>query len=487
MKSKASRRGFLKASAATAAAGYFGSAATAAATSTNYAAGFRSVNEQPGIAFIGTGIRFHTYHGREALKFGPCVSVCDVDTLQMGRALQVAVDAHRAANRDLVIGAHEDYRRVLDDKNVDVVVIGTVDHWHSKIAIDAMRAGKDVYCEKPVTLTIREGQQILKVMKETGKVVQVGTQQRTEFNKRFATAAAMMRDNRVGDVKEVTVAFGGSRVCDPLPVVEPPKHLNWDMWLGQCPVVDYRADDEVTDKTGWGAGYPFGRAHRYYRWFYEYSGGKLTDWGAHHVDVAMWALNLLGDDIGNITIDPLEVTHPVEFDDKGMPLVDDRFNCATKFKVKCTFANGVDLYVRDDAAELGFDNGIMFTGKDKSRFLVNRGKIVGRPVEDLKSKPLADDAMAQLYVDDASQDEDFGKDGYHMKNFMECVKSRKTPASDMQSHHRMLNVCHAVNIAMRLNRKIVFDPKTETFGDDTLANSFIEREQRKGFEVDSMG
>lgn len=463
-----------------------GAAALAATpTPAGYANGFRSVNEQPGIAFVGTGIRFHTYHGKQAMKYGPCVAVCDVDSLQAGRALQVGIDHHREQNRPLVIEAHEDYRRVLDNKDVDVVVIGTVDHWHSKIAIDAMRAGKDVYCEKPVTLTIREGQQILKAQKETGRVVQVGTQQRTEFSQRFATAAAMMRENRVGAVKEVNICLGGSRNCETLPKTDPPPSLNWDLWQGQCQPVDYRAEKTVRDQTGWGAGFPFGRAHRYYRWFYEYSGGKLTDWGAHHVDIAMLALNKLGDDIGKITIDPLEVDHPVKFDDKGMPLSDDRFNCAVAFKVRCTFEDGVEMYVRDRADELGFDNGIMFTGKNRRRFLVNRGKIVGSPVEELESKPLASDTISKLYVDDPTSMEGFGQDGFHMRNFMECVKSRKSPASDMQSHHRMLNVCHAINIAMRLNRRVVFDPQTESFGSDELANSFIEREQRKGFEVDS--
>ena len=482
MTSQTSRRGFLQAAAATGAAGYLSTATAPSAHA--YAPGFQSVNDQPGIGFIGTGIRYHTYHGKQALKHGPCVAVCDVDSLQTGRALQVAVDIHRSAGRDLVIDASEDYRRVLDNKDVDVVVIGTVDHWHSKIAIDAMRAGKDVYCEKPVTLTIREGQQILKAQQETGRVVQVGTQQRTEFNKRFATAAAMLRENRIGDVQEVNICLGGSRRSESLPKTDPPATLNWDLWQGQCEAVDYRAESFVRDRTGWGAGFPFGRAHHYYRWFYEYSGGKLTDWGAHHVDIAMWGMNKLGEDTGKVTIEPIEVEHPVACDARGMPMADDQFNCAITFKVKCTFEDGTEMYIRDNAEELGFDNGIMFAGKDSSRFLVNRGKLVGAPVEALKSKPLAADSIAKLYVDDASSGDQFGEEGYHMNNFMECVRSRKTPASDMQSHHRMLNVCHAVNIAMRINRKIVFDPKTETFGNDALANSFIERTQRKGFEVD---
>ncbi|MEC9010076.1 MAG: Gfo/Idh/MocA family oxidoreductase, partial [Planctomycetota bacterium] len=137
MTAQASRRGFLKAATAACATAYFPGLGFPSRQC--YAAGFQSPNEQPGIAFIGTGIRFHTYHGKPALKHGPWVAVCDVDSLQAGRALQVAIDHHRAHKRPLVIDAFEDYRRVLDNKDVDVVVIGTVDHWHSRIAIDAMR------------------------------------------------------------------------------------------------------------------------------------------------------------------------------------------------------------------------------------------------------------------------------------------------------------------------------------------------------------
>ncbi|MEM7457497.1 MAG: Gfo/Idh/MocA family oxidoreductase [Planctomycetota bacterium] len=135
------------------------------------AEGYRTPNEQPGIAFIGTGIRFHTYHGPQAMKFGPCVGVCDVDAVQAGRALQVAVNAHRENGHPLVIDAVEDYRYLLDNDDVDVVVVGTVDHWHTRIVIDALAAGKHVYCEKPVTLTIREGQQILEAHEKYGGTI----------------------------------------------------------------------------------------------------------------------------------------------------------------------------------------------------------------------------------------------------------------------------------------------------------------------------
>ncbi|MBC8351721.1 MAG: hypothetical protein H8E66_07015 [Planctomycetes bacterium] len=139
--------------------------------------------------------------------------------------------------------------------------------------------------------------------------------------------------------------------------------------------------------------------------------------------------------------------------------------------------------VRNEATELGFDNGVMFEGS-AGRFLVNRGKIVGKPVELLKDNPFPEDAYAKLYADPSTPALDgYGDDGFHVKNFMECVKTRKTPASDVQSHNRMLNVCHAINVALRLGRAVTYDPKTETFGDDKQANSFIARDQRKGYEI----
>lgn len=463
-----SRRSFLNTSVAAAAGAglYFTSSSFLRAAS-------NSPNEQPVIGYVGAGIRFHTALGKGATEFGPCAAIADVDAVQLGRAKQVVFDQHMKHKRPLVVDTHEDYRHVLDNDEINAVIIATPDHWHTKQCIEAMQAGKDVYCEKPLTLTIKEGEQILQAVESTGRVLQVGTQQRTEFGRMFAKAAAMVHDDRVGDVKKVTVAIGGSRECPSLPIVEPPKHFNWEQWLGQCPVVPYREGDFV-DTTGWGAGFPFGRGHRYYRWWYEYSGGKLTDWGAHHVDIAMWALKKLGSDIGNIEIDPLTVQHPVLFKD-GMPQEDDKFNCATKFNVRVKFADGIEMFVVDSAEDsLGFENGIMFEGS-KGRFLVNRGKLVGKPVEQLKDNPLAEDWTTRLYGQEAPES--------HMGHFMDCIKTRKKPISDVETHHRMLAVCHAINIAMRLNRKLIFDPTVDRFVGDEQANSFIEREQRKGYEI----
>ena len=233
------RRSFMQATAATIAGGYF--CATASPTiAARPARGFESKNEQPGVGFIGTGIRYHTYLGEQALRYGPCVGIADIDSLQSGRAMQVAYDAHREHNYPISIRAYDDYKRLLDRKDLDVVVIASPDHWHTKMAIDSMRAGKDVYCEKPLTLTIREGQQIYKVMQETGRVFQVGTQQRCEFGRKFLYAAAIAREGRIGKITDVTVCLGGAREGGALPVVDPPSTLDWEKWQGQCSVVDYR-------------------------------------------------------------------------------------------------------------------------------------------------------------------------------------------------------------------------------------------------------
>ncbi len=465
-----SRRDFLKASTSLAVSAglapwYLGSQ--------SQANNFRSPSEQPTIAFIGTGIRYHTYLARAAMEFGPCAAICDVDAIQAGRAVQVGKDQNREHGHSPLVPFYEDYRRVLDRNDIDVVVIATPDHWHTKIAIEAMQAGKDVYCEKPLTLTIREGQQMLEVMNRTKRVVQVGTQQRTEMEKRFATAAAMVRDGRIGKVKRVTCAIGAADVCDSLPLAKVPKVLNWDMWQGQAPKAEYR-QGKIIHLDGWGAGFPLGRTHRHYRWFYEYAGGRVTDWGAHHLDIAMWALDKLHADIGNITIKPLFAKHPVPLVN-GMPTEDDRFNTASELEVRVTFADGIEMMIVHDAQENhGFGNGILFQGQ-KGRFLVNRGKLVGGPVEQLKENPLPQDALTKLYGCDVPES--------HMLNFMECIKTRNKPVSDVESHHRMLSVCHAVNVALRLDREQVYDPKTEQFVGDAQSNTFVEREQRKGFEI----
>ncbi len=435
------------------------------------AAPFRSANDRPVLGCIGTGSRWGAV-GPNAMRFADCAALADADASHAGRAHERinSVNSRRGVER--TVDVHEDYRRVLDRDDIDVVTIVTPDHWHTKIAIEAMRAGKDVYCEKPLTLTIDEGKQIRKVLEETGRVFQVGTQQRSEMGLMFLKAVALVREGRIGDLKTVTVAIGGAPTSDSLPVADVPNGLNWDLWLGQAPKVDFRylAGDNGETKS-------WSRCHYEFRWWYEYSGGKMTDWGAHHVDIASWALGV--DDTGPVKIEPITAEHPVELKD-GVPLDDTRYNTATKFHVQATYANGAVLHIRDDATDLGFDNGIMLEGS-AGRIFVNRGKLTGQAVDEMKDKPLKEDTIRELYK---GKDPGDGSDGNaHMRNFFECAADRGQPVSDVHSHHRAMTTCHLANIAIRLNKTLTWNPETEQIEGDSQAALWQTREQRKGYEI----
>lgn len=408
-----------------------------------------SKTDRPILGCIGTGSRWGAV-GPNAMRFGDCVAICDVDSTHTAKA---ANRVKQIQGKEPEI--HEDYQRILDRKDIEVVTIVTPDHWHTKIAIEAMQAGKDVYCEKPLTLTIEEGKQIGKVQKETGRVFQVGTQQRSEMGLRFLQAVAMVHDGRIGDVKHVTCAIGGSPKSGLLKSTDPPSHLNWEKWLGQTPLVDYIPR----------------RCHYEFRWWYEYSGGKMTDWGAHHIDIAQWAINQLGEGQGPTSVKPISATHPVPLKN-GHPTRGDEYNAASAFQVECQFPNDVTLTIRDDTS-----NGIMFEGT-KGRFFVSRGKIVGKPIEDLADKPLSEDVLTKLYKGKTP-----GGGNAHMKNFFDCIKTRDLPISDVFTHHRAMTTCHLANIAIRLNRTLKWDAKAEQVIGDADANAWQSRQQRKGYEI----
>ncbi len=454
------RRGFVKsaslAALASAASPYWFAPSSLAAP-------FRSPNERPILGCIGTGSRWGAV-GPAAMNFSDCAAVCDVDANHAGRGREVALKKQSQPAAERTVDVYEDYRKILDRPEIDVVTIVTPDHWHSKIAIEAMRAGKDVYCEKPLTLTIEEGKQIRKVLEETGRVFQVGTQQRSEMGLRFLHAVAMVREGRIGELQTVTVAIGGAPSSGEIPVVDVPAGLNWEKWLGQAPLTEYRHK---------GNGRGNSRCHYEFRWWYEYSGGKMTDWGAHHVDIAAWAFDL--SDTGPVKVEPVMAEHPVPLKD-GMPTDPSQYNTATKFHVTATFENGAVLHIRDRTQDLGFDNGLMLEGSE-GRIFVNRGKLTGTAVDDLKQNPLKEETLTALYK---------GKQpGNHMKNFFECIGDRTQPISDVHTHHRAMTVCHLSNIAIRLNRTLEWNPQTEQIVNDPEAALWQAREQRKGYEIEA--
>ncbi|NOZ39086.1 MAG: Gfo/Idh/MocA family oxidoreductase [Planctomycetes bacterium] len=383
------------------------------------------------------------------------------------------VDAKRAnnANHQLSGGKADvycDYRAILDRDDYDALHIATPDHWHTKPLVEAMLAGKDVYCEKPMTLTIDEGKLIRKVAKQTGRIVQVGTQQRSTFNL-FVKAIAMVAEGRVGKIKRLQAAIGGGPTSPAIPAVDVPSELNWERWLGPAPLVDYRY---MSQKEG-EKNQQYTNGHYDFRWWYEYSGGKLTDWGAHHVDIAMWALEANGQSPVPISVGGKSV-HPVPYKD-GYPTQNDRYNVATTFSIQALFPNDVELTIRDDS-----DNGVLIEG-DQGRIFVSRNKLVGKPVEDLKENPLPEDAIQKVYKGLPMVDNERRA---HWANFIHCCRERQEPISDVHSHMRALNICHLAGIAARFDRTIRWDGDTEQIVGDEQANALLARPYRKGYEIE---
>ncbi len=400
-----------------------------------------SKNNRPLLGAIGTGGQ-GSHIARAASNFGDMVAVCDV---QRQHAERIKNENFQKAE------VFEDYRKLLDRHDIEAVTIGTPDHWHTAIAIAALESGKHVYCEKPLTLTIDEGKQLVAAVKRTGKVLQVGTQQRGDQFELFGRAVATARSGSLGKLKTITVnlplstAEGG-----PFQPQSVPEGLNWDYWLGQAPQVDYCPE----------------RCHHNFRWWYEYSGGIATDWGAHHMDIAHWVMDI--EDSGPTTIDGTKTT---------LPSIPGGFNTPKLVSVDYEYPNGVTVLLR---AQPPGDEGVLIEG-DKGRIYVNRGRITGKPIEEqdadpaLKEKVMA--AIVELYKGNTA------KMGSHMGNFFEAWMHGKWPISDVQSQHRSVSACHLGNLSIRLGRKLTWDPQKEEFVGDSEANSMLSRKQREPYTI----
>jgi myo-inositol 2-dehydrogenase/D-chiro-inositol 1-dehydrogenase len=396
-----------------------------------------AANERLHIGSI--GMRYQgSVVAEKAQAHGDIVAICDVD-----REIAEKARDQFGGQADL----YEDYRQMLQRSDIDVVTIGTPDHWHTAMVIDACRAGKDIYCEKPLTLTIDEGQRMAEVVHDTQRVLQVGSWQRSDH--RFRLAVEMVRAGRIGQLERVDVVLGKNITGGPFQIEQPPAHLNWDLWQGQTPDVPYIKE----------------RCHYTFRWWYEYSGGQMTDWGAHHLDIAQWAIGAY----------PVEIEGAAKY-----PNIPHGYNVAIDFSAKYRYANGVEMTVSDTGR-----NGIMLNGSE-GRIFVNRGVISGKPVEQLEQQPLAREAFNLYAHDNLARPPRKGKlDSIinHMGNFFDCVKSRQQPISDVDSQHRSVSTCHLGNIAMRLGRKLQWDPDHQRFVNDDEANQYLTRPRRSGFEL----
>ncbi|MDR1484007.1 MAG: Gfo/Idh/MocA family oxidoreductase [Planctomycetaceae bacterium] len=465
---KTTRRNFLKQTAAsgiavTTVSPYFFTSAQPARA--------EAVSDRIRVGCIGVGSMGRP-NASEFSQLADVVAVSDVDTSHMEEAL--APHERIGTNRNNKITPPEmikDYRKILDRKDIDAVCIVTPDHWHVKMAIEALQAGKHVFCQKPLTLTVEEGQLIRAACKKYNLAFQVGTQQRTDFRRTFLNAVILVQNGLLGEITNIVCHIDGSPSCNPIPKAVAPETLDFEKWLGQAPLVDYIATEAKHNerRNSWARN---SRTHYEFRWWYEYSGGKFTDWGAHHVDIALWAIKQNNAGQGPISFKPLIAEHPVPYKD-GYPTVDNQYNTATKFDIECKFENGIIMNVVSHSTA---GNGILFTGK-KGRIHVSRGHLNGKPIEEIRDK-MSDYIKEENYVAAYNGKKPEG----HKQNFITCAKSGGLPISDVFTHVQAMNVCHLVAITARLGREIKWDPKTEKAGDEQ-AQSFIARERRKGYEI----
>ena len=431
----------------------------------------QSPNSRPTFALIGCGGQ-GTGDGRRALNHGDVVAVCDVDSAHSSYAKAAYTRRMSQAGKQVSINVYDDYRAVIDRDDIDAIICGTVDHWHVKIAAEALRSGKDVYCEKPLTLTVDEGKIISKVAKETNRILQVGTQQRSD--KRFLQAVYIAHSGRLGKIRKVTVGLNHNPFSKPLPITTAPKTLNWDRWKGPTEDVPYRflkngKEGQTLVRTLGDGSIDASNCHKEFRWWLQYSGGKMTDWGAHHVDIAQWIIDQCGPGQGPTSIKPVMLEARVPFDENGNPTLNDRYNTPHRFTVHVNFPNDVLMEVTSEGR-----NGILVEGS-KGRIFVNRGTIAGKPIEDLVTNPLPGDWLEQLYGGPVVE---------YVNNFFNCIESRQKPASDVWTHVASINTCHLSNIALRLNREITWDATEQTIHGDAVAKGMLKRDFRKGYEIE---
>jgi predicted dehydrogenase len=367
------------------------------------------------------------------------VAVSDVDTnrREHARGLVDARDRERGQARATGCAAYNDFRALLDSKDVQAVVIATPDHWHAVMGILAAQAGKDIFCEKPLTQSIAEARALVRAVRDNKRIFQVGSQQRSASE--FRVACELVRNGHLGKLSEVRVAVGGPAVWCGLGCEAPEPGLDWELWLGPAAMRPYHSE---LSPRGVHQHFPAWRQYR------EYGGGGVTDWGAHHFDIAQWALDADG-------AGPVDVVPPEAKDAQS--------------GVVLSYASGVRVV--HDAG-----NGVTFIG-DKGKVYVNRGQldIELRGVPHARglepARALARELLAKKTVKLAeSQD--------HMGNFLECVRSRQRPICDVEVGARSVSVCHLVNLAYYHRQRLRWDPVAERFVDKTGHPSWLDVPRR---------
>ena len=417
------------------------------------------------IGQIGCGRIAISHDMHDTLKFDQAriMAVCDLDSIRVDKAKAFVDKAYQEKTgkaKYMDTKTYDDYREMLLNKDIDAVMISTPDHWHSQPAMEAALAGKDIYLQKPTSLTVKEGQQLQAAVQQKNVILQVGTQQRAM--PQFRVAAELVRNGRIGKVHTVKIGLpgdpGGPEVTE-MPV---PKNLNYEMWLGSTPEIPYNEigvhPQNDYSRPGW-------LRNR------NYGAGMITGWGQHHYDSAAWGMNT--ELTGPISVEALS-----EFPKSGF------WNVHGDFLVKHEYENGMSVYTSG-----GYTNGIKYIGDDGWIF-VSRGSYqasASDPVDQEKS------AKALNASDPKILTSVLGADEIHLEkindqhgNWLDCIKTRKKPISPIEKGHRACSVCLISDIAMQFDRKLDWNPEIEMFVNDDEANAMLSRTQRKPYGTDNV-
>ncbi len=391
-------------------------------------------SETINLGYIGVGKQSYTLLG--SLSKCPetmVLAACDVDKIKLGRFKEAAekANAGKLDGGSQTVDTYENYRELLERKDIDAVVIATPDHWHAMIATDAAKAGKDIYCEKPMALTVAEGRAMVDATRKYDRVFQTGNMQRSWRN--FRHACEMVSNGYIGEVKEINVSVGDPVMAVELPAVEVPENLNWDLWVGPSMFRNYNPElAPPSDDRGWAN----------WRSYRDFGGGQITDWGAHMFDIAQWAMGM--DQSG-----PVEFIAPEHGAKRGMKMV---------------YENGVVM----NHAEWGENNAVQFLGSEGNIEVSRsfyRSDIVGLTEIELK------DSDTPLYKSDN-----------HYQDWVDAIKNRTRPVSDVETGHRTASLCNIVNIAYTLERTLNWKPAHEKFIDDDDANNMLTRPFRGSWD-----
>jgi len=362
------------------------------------------------------------------------LAVCDVDANHLQTAKNLVDTAY--GNQDCA--AYRDFRAVLARRDLDTVLIATPDHWHAIIAIEAARAGKDIYCEKSISLTVAEGRAVADTMKRLGTVYQSGTQRRSIACFRFGVDIA--RSGMLGKLHTLHCYYGKGPTCPPQPVQAVPAGFDYDRWLGPAPFEPYTPR----------------RCHGSFRWQYDYSGGQLTDLGAHFADLAQWAH-------GEEDTSPTQYEGWAEFPQEGL------FNTPVRFEVVATYPDGVQMIMHDDTEPGRGPRGNKYVGTEGWVSVDDTGKVTAS--SDAILRKLSAIQRGYEYME-----------GHH-RDFLNCVRTRGRTIAPPEVAHRSTTTCHVANICLRLGRKLQWDPAQERFVNDPDADRMLARAMRSPWKL----